>query len=157
MLSLETCYKVLGVREDASSAEIKQAFRKKAKQFHPDKTGKKNAEQFQKILSAYAFICSVKESSAFTRPFRKEKKSTFDYHTWLLERGDEESLAKLVFWDLMHGRENDAVKEFKTFQNINALKRYFCRENFMDYGYILAEELSFRSEYYDAFLLLEQI
>ena len=29
--------------------------------------------------------------------------------------------------------------------------------DFMDYGYILAEELVIRGEYYDAFLLLEQI
>ena len=29
-------YEVLGVSKDASEAEIKSAFRKKAKEFHPD-------------------------------------------------------------------------------------------------------------------------
>jgi hypothetical protein len=38
-----------------------------------------------------------------------------------------------------------------------SLKKWFTREDFMDYGYILAEELTIRGEYYDAFLLLEQI
>ena len=38
-----------------------------------------------------------------------------------------------------------------------SLKKWFTREDFMDYGYILAEELVIRGEYYDAFLLLEQI
>ena len=38
-----------------------------------------------------------------------------------------------------------------------SLKKWFTREDFMDYGYILAEELVIRGEYYDAFILLEQI
>ena len=38
-----------------------------------------------------------------------------------------------------------------------SLKKWFTREDFMDYGYILAEELVIRGEYYDAMILLEQI
>ena len=38
-----------------------------------------------------------------------------------------------------------------------SLKKWFTREDFMDYGYILAEELCIRAEYYDAMILLEQI
>jgi tetratricopeptide (TPR) repeat protein len=38
-----------------------------------------------------------------------------------------------------------------------SLKKWFTREDFMDYGYILAEELVSRGEYYDAMILLEQI
>ena len=37
------------------------------------------------------------------------------------------------------------------------LSRWFTREDFMDYGFILAEELVLRQEYYDAVILLDQI
>ena len=60
----------------------------------------------------------------------------------------------------MHQKEDEAVAEFKRMQMNHAdfsLKKWFSREDFMDYGYILAEELVIRGEYYDAFLLLEQI
>ena len=60
----------------------------------------------------------------------------------------------------MRNKEDEAVAEFKRMQMAHSdftLKNYFTREDFMDYGYILAEELVIRSEYYDAFLLLEQI
>lgn len=45
-------YKVLGVNKDASSEEIKKAFRKKAHEYHPDKpTG--NEAKFKEINEAY--------------------------------------------------------------------------------------------------------
>jgi len=52
------------------------------------------------------------------------------------------------------------VSEFKRMSMNHAgftLKKWFTREDFMDYGYILAEELVIRGEYYDAVVLLEQI
>jgi len=99
--------------------------------------------------------------SFFTRyNIPRRRGESFDYHAWLTERQDEESRSKLIFWDLMHHRENEAVAEFKR-MSVNyagfSLKKWFTREDFMDYGYILAEELTIRGEYYDAFLLLEQI
>ena len=60
----------------------------------------------------------------------------------------------------MHNREDDAVAEFKRMNMEHTgfrLAKWFTREDFMDYGFILAEELVLRQEYYDAFLLLEQI
>ena len=60
----------------------------------------------------------------------------------------------------MHHREDEAVSEFKRMcvNHVDfSLKHWFSREDFMDYGYILAEELTIRGEYYDAIILLEQI
>ena len=47
-------YKVLGVPADASTAEIKRAFRKQAVQYHPDRTNNDPvaAEKFVKINEA---------------------------------------------------------------------------------------------------------
>ena len=51
-------YEVLGVSKDASTAEIKSAFRKKAKEFHPDlnKENPNAAEKFKEAQEAYEVL-----------------------------------------------------------------------------------------------------
>lgn len=50
-------YKILGVSKDASEAEIKSAFRKLAKEYHPDKNKAQDAEvKFKEIGEAYAVL-----------------------------------------------------------------------------------------------------
>jgi len=57
-------YEVLGVSKDASDAEIKSAFRKKAKEFHPDINKSPDApEKFKEAQEAYACL-SDKEKRA---------------------------------------------------------------------------------------------
>jgi len=166
---LENCYEILGVAHDASASEIKRAFRQKAKEYHPDTAKKSDAETtalFRRLVQAYDILSDARQRSIFDNSFfsryhiRKTRTNSFDYHAWLSERSDDESRAKLIFWDLMHHREDEAVSEFKRMMTSRPsfnLARWFSREDFMDYGYILAEELTVRGEFYDAFLLLERI
>lgn len=51
-------YEVLGVDKNASDAEIKSAFRKKAKEFHPDlnKDNPEAAEKFKEAQEAYSVL-----------------------------------------------------------------------------------------------------
>lgn len=165
---MEDFYKILGVRHGATAAEIKRAYRNKAKLLHPDVSHDENSvEEFKKVVRAFEVLSDVKQRSLFEESYftnrgvkRRASVDTFEYRKWLLARTDEESRSKLIFFDLMHNREDDAVKEFKRMSMNYAgfrLAKWFTREDFMDYGFILCEELVLRQEYYDAFILLEQI
>ena len=68
---MEDYYKLLGIQPDASVAEIKTAFRRKAKQLHPDlsKESEADAKAFQKILKAYQTLISSRGSAVFDSLF----------------------------------------------------------------------------------------
>ena len=164
---MENCYQILGVKPEASASEIRRAYRNKVKELHPDKTGDPaTAEAFNRVVRAYEVLSDARSRSIFDSSFftsfhaKRQSKDSFDYREWLLNRTDEESRSKLIFFDLMHNREDDAVAEFKRMSMNHSdftLKKWFTREDFMDYGFILCEELVIRREYYDAIILLEQI
>lgn len=49
-------YEILGVSKSATEAEIKSAFRKKAKEYHPDNKETGNAEKFKEVSEAYGVL-----------------------------------------------------------------------------------------------------
>jgi DnaJ-class molecular chaperone len=61
-------YNVLGVSKTASAAEIKSAFRKLAKKYHPDQSKEPKAkERFAEVGSAYEILGDEKKRGAFDR------------------------------------------------------------------------------------------
>lgn len=60
-------YKTLGVAKDASDADIKKAYRKKAQEFHPDKNpGDKAAEtKFKEVQGAYEVLSDKQKRSKY--------------------------------------------------------------------------------------------
>jgi DnaJ-class molecular chaperone len=63
----ENYYQILGVKEGASQAEIKAAFRSLAKKYHPDRNpGNKSAEsRFKRISEAYETLSDQKKRSEY--------------------------------------------------------------------------------------------
>ncbi len=66
---MKDLYKALGVAEDAEEAAIKKAYRKLAKEFHPDMTGddKRKTERFKEINEAYDVLGDSKKRREYDR------------------------------------------------------------------------------------------
>ena len=61
-------FEQLGVSRDASTIEIKKAYRKLANQYHPDKnSGSEFEEKFQLIKAAYDVISDPKKRSIYLK------------------------------------------------------------------------------------------
>jgi curved DNA-binding protein CbpA len=64
MGSIGNYYRILDVPYDATFSEIKEAFRKKVKDLHPDKE-KGNVEQFKKVKEAYEILKNVEKRKRY--------------------------------------------------------------------------------------------
>jgi len=61
-------YEILGVARNASQDEIKAAFRRLARQYHPDVSNEPNAEErFKEINEAYAVLSDPQKRTAYDR------------------------------------------------------------------------------------------
>ncbi|MDO8538655.1 MAG: molecular chaperone DnaJ [archaeon] len=78
-MSKRDYYDVLGISKNASAEEIKTAYKKLAKQFHPDVSKEPNAEhKFKEVLEAYTVLNDSQKRQAFDQfGFGGEKFSGF--------------------------------------------------------------------------------
>ena len=59
-------YEILGVSKTASDIEIKRAYRKLAKQYHPDVSKEENAEEkFKEVQEAYDVLSDEQKRAAY--------------------------------------------------------------------------------------------
>ncbi len=67
--SIDSYYEILGVTANTTGEEIKQAYRKKAKELHPDRNKHENAhEQFILLTEAYECLFILKKGRANSKP-----------------------------------------------------------------------------------------
>src|SRR4051812_13690986 len=61
----EDHYAILGVPENVSDAELRRAWRRLARNSHPDHAGAQSTAAFQKISAAYAVLCDPVARAAY--------------------------------------------------------------------------------------------
>jgi curved DNA-binding protein CbpA len=156
---LNNHYDLLGIKQGASAADIKKAFREKAKQLHPDIAGSSHSEAMRKLLGAYEVLSSPGRRFEYDKAYsRFVKKCGFNYRTWLNEQDDPTSQAKLIFFELLHLEEDRAIAVWQKNGALDFnLEKYMDREDWMDCQFILAEELDKRGFSFEAFKLLAEI
>ena len=157
--NLEKHYNLLGVKPGASTAEIKKAFRKKAKLLHPDIAGSDNAEAMRRLLDAYEALSDIERRFEYDRIYSHyAKKSKFDYRKWLSEQSDPAYKAKLVFYDLLRLNEEQAIEVWRKNGGLDFnVEKFMERGDWMDCKYILAEELDKRDFCFEAFKLMTAV
>ncbi|GHT67849.1 hypothetical protein FACS1894110_14120 [Spirochaetia bacterium] len=157
---MQDYYSLLGVKQNASTKEIKKAFREKAKQLHPDIAGKNAEDAMRKLLAAYEVLSDRDRRYQYDQSYsRFIKKISFDYRTFLRERPDDpRSQAKLVEFELFHFEEDAAIEVWEKNGGLEfPMEQYLDREDWMDCVYVLAEELDKRERSYEAFMLLADL
>ncbi|MEN6296886.1 MAG: DnaJ domain-containing protein [Rectinema sp.] len=167
-------YEILGVHPDSSPQDIKSAFRKQAKRFHPDmhySTENTEAREspatiresaMRLVLEAYKILSDAEKRRAYDRELRRREKENkgFDYREFLKQRSDDpESQAKLIVYDLLHDLDEEALAIYersKAFPDFR-LERWLDRGEAMDSEYCIAEEYEKRGKYIKAYQIYKKI
>ena len=163
-------YDILGVSREASTAQVKSAFRRLAKKFHPDILPQKGSSTpaeaggnrategaMRLLLEAYRVLSDPERRKAFDRQLRRKasEKGGFDFRAFLKSRtSDPESQARLVVYDLLHDLDDEAIEVYERALSLGdfRLERYLDRGEAMDAEFCIAEAYERRDKALKAWL-----
>jgi hypothetical protein len=100
-------YDILGIQADATEVEIRRAYRRMAKQFHPDVNKAPDAEQqFLKIKNAYDILLNGANSNSYHQRYQNPMSSYDSYMAWKRrQRVKAEEEARIRFQEFLKNKE----------------------------------------------------
>lgn len=100
-------YDILGIQTTATEVEIRRAYRRMAKKFHPDVNKAPDAaQQFLKIKSAYDYLINGGSSTSYQQKYQNPMSSYDAYMAWKRrqqEKAAEE--ARIRFQEFLKNKE----------------------------------------------------
>jgi curved DNA-binding protein CbpA len=165
-MSIPDYYLTLRIEDSASQEEIKRAFRRLAKKFHPDKNpgNEKTAEKrFKQITKAYKVLCNRESRAAYDQLLKTKRDEQKDCRRENLRRkakNDTGYLCQLILFELLNQNSSVALDMY---DGLIAGDRYFSLEPFMndsdlrDCEFLLAEAYHKRGDLSEAAKLYEKV
>ncbi len=116
-------YRILGVPENAGINEIKNAFRKKAKDYHPDINKEEGAhEKFVDINEAYTYLMNLRsENTSGTAAGQSQT----DYYRWWMEQERERARRRAARRARMRFEEFRRSSIYRTTSMLSHMLDYF--------------------------------
>lgn len=147
-------YRLLDLKKGSSLKEIKESFRKKIKQMHPDLNSDKENKETRMLIEAYKTLSSENSRRNYDRSIELELaehaklKESFDYKEYLRSKGDFESFAKLIYIELFQDNDDVALNIYSSLRSVGfRLQEHLEEGDYLECAFLLAEE-SFRKEEY---------
>ena len=133
-------YQILEIGRDATAREIKRAFRKLAKRYHPDKNPERTvfAEQmFREICNAYNTLHDEKQKSDYDRKLQAiehQRKSQEAYLDRLNRLNQNYAKLELLLHALLHHNYETGVSMYEQLQHHSQeAGREWCIDDFLSY------------------------
>lgn len=81
-------YKILGLSPDCSQEDIKKAYRKLARDSHPDSCGREDSTEFREVQEAYDAIGDKIKRNSYDREKRIQQQQSQNIPTYSFRTGD---------------------------------------------------------------------
>ena len=124
MTYIDTYYKILDVKKDASLTDIKKAYRTQAKLLHPDKNKNSDAhEQFILLNEAYEYFLNVKAGLAYDqkkKTYAKQSNRKRSYEDWKREE-IEKTRARARYYAKMKYEEYVNSDYYTSIESLNII------------------------------------
>ena len=123
MMQIPDYYQILEVERDATAREIKRAYRKLAKRYHPDKNPERTAfaeKMFREVCNAYDTLQDKKRKSDYDRTLRtieRQQKSEEIYFDRLKRINQTYAKLELLLQALLHHNYETGVSMYEQLQH----------------------------------------
>jgi curved DNA-binding protein CbpA len=161
-------YLTLDIKYNASNEEIKQAFRRMAKKFHPDKNPgdeKKAEKQFKKIMDAYKILSNPKSKENYDKKLKlkQNKNDVMKKRRENLRKKAKESIThrcQLILFELTNQNSQQALEIYDTLVSERpyfSFDQYISDPDIRDCEFLLGEAYHRKGELWEAARFYERV